>query len=52
MVTHDAYAASFADRIMIFKDGRIIQELLKQGIGRRAFYESIAREIAKLDTER
>lgn len=52
MVTHDAYAASFADRIMIFKDGRIIQELLKQGAGRRAFYESIAREIAKLDTER
>ena len=52
MVTHDAYAASFADRIMIFKDGRIIQELLKQGAGRRAFYESIAQEIAKLDTER
>ena len=52
MVTHDAYAASFADRILIFKDGCIIQELLKQNADRRAFYESIAHEIAKLDTER
>ncbi|MDE6313504.1 MAG: ABC transporter ATP-binding protein [Lachnospiraceae bacterium] len=52
MITHDAYAASFADRIMIFKDGCIIQELFKQNANRRAFYESIAREVAKLDTER
>lgn len=52
MVTHDAYAASFADRILIFKDGRIIRELLKENVDRRAFYESIAREVAKLDTER
>ncbi len=52
MVTHDAYAASFADRILIFKDGCIIQELLKQNADRRAFYESIAQITAKLDTER
>lgn len=52
MVTHDAYAASFADRIMIFKDGCIIQELLKETADRRTFYESIAREAAKLDSER
>lgn len=52
MVTHDAYAASFAGRIMIFKDGRVIQELWKSNASRRAFYESIAREVAKLDTER
>lgn len=52
MVTHDAYAASFANRILIFKDGRIIRELLKQNDDRRTFYESIAREVAKLDTER
>ena len=52
MVTHDAYAASFADRILIFKDGNILQELLKQNENRRAFYESIAQEVAKLDTER
>ena len=52
MVTHDAYAASFADRILIFKDGCIIRELFKQNDDRHTFYESIAREVTKLDTER
>lgn len=52
MVTHDAYAASFANRILIFKDGSIIRELLKQDADRRTFYEAIAQEVAKLDTER
>ena len=52
MVTHDAYAASFADRILIFKDGCIIRELFKQDDDRHTFYESIAQEVAKLDTER
>ena len=52
MVTHDAYAASFADRMLIFKDGCIIRELFRQNDDRRTFYESIAREVAKLDTER
>lgn len=52
MVTHDAYAASFANRILIFKDGCIIRELQKDHGNRRDFYEAIANEIAKLDTER
>lgn len=52
MVTHDAYAASFADRILIFKDGSILRELHKQDADRRTFYEAIAREVARLDTER
>ena len=52
MVTHDAYAASFAARILIFKDGCIIRELFKQNDDRHTFYESIAQEVAKLDTER
>lgn len=52
MVTHDAYAASFASRILIFKDGRIIRELHKNNLSRYDFYESIASEVAKLDTER
>lgn len=52
MVTHDVYAASFASRILIFKDGCIIQELFNQNKDRRTFYEAVAREITKLDTER
>ena len=52
MVTHDAYAASFANRILIFKDGCIIKELAKRGSNRRDFYEAIAAEVTRLDTER
>ena len=52
MVTHDAYAASFTKRILIFKDGCIIKELMNQGNNRRDFYESIADEITKLDSAR
>ncbi len=52
MVTHDAYAASFTNRILIFKDGQIVKELSKQDGSRHDFYESIAAEVARLDTER
>lgn len=52
MVTHDAYAASFANRILLFKDGCIIKELFRNSGNRLNFYESISIEIAKLDTER
>lgn len=52
MVTHDAYAASFAGRILIFKDGCIISELKNRGGSRRDFYEAIAAKITKLDTAR
>ncbi len=52
MVTHDSYAASFANRILIFKDGCIIKELCKHNDDRRGFYESIMTEVSRLDTER
>lgn len=50
MVTHDPYAASFANRILIFKDGHIIQELHKANKNRQFFYEQIVEEVSKLDT--
>lgn len=52
MVTHDSYAASFANRILIFKDGHIIKELCKVDNNRHRFYESIVAEVSKLDTAR
>lgn len=52
MVTHDSYAASFANRILIFKDGHIIRELHKVDNNRHRFYESIVAEVSKLDTAR
>lgn len=52
MVTHDPYAASFANRIFIFKDGGIVKELQKRETSRQAFYEWIIEETAKLDINR
>ena len=52
MVKHDPYAASFANRILIFKDGHIIQELHKANKNRQFFYEQIVEEVSKLDTNR
>ncbi len=52
MVTHDPYAASFANRILIFKDGHIIQELHKSKRNRQLFYEQIVEEVSKLYANR
>jgi putative ABC transport system ATP-binding protein len=48
MVTHDAYAASFAGRIILLKDGKIQSELYRdKQSDRRHFYESILGAISK-----
>ncbi len=52
MVTHDPYAASYTDRILYFKDGRIISELQRHDRERRSFYEEIMREAARQDEKR
>ncbi|MFJ8531562.1 ABC transporter ATP-binding protein [Bacillus sp. NPDC094106] len=52
MVTHDAYAASFSSRILIFKDGNIIKELKRNAQDKKAFFEEILREISKVDENR
>lgn len=52
MVTHDAYAASFANRILLFKDGCIIREIFNKNADRSGFYEAIIEEVRKLDTKR
>ena len=40
MVTHDSYAASFCDRVIVLKDGMVHQELSKQG-SRREFMDEL-----------
>jgi putative ABC transport system ATP-binding protein len=53
MVTHDAYAASCAGRILVLKDGKIMNELYRTDHGsRNDFYGIILREIEKADTLR
>lgn len=41
MVTHDAFTASYADRIIFIKDGKIFNELFKGESKRKDFFESI-----------
>ena len=41
MVTHDAFTASYADRILFIKDGRIFNEIIKGDGTRKEFFNQI-----------
>ena len=41
MVTHDAFWASYANRILFLRDGAIFAEILKGSDSRRVFFEKI-----------
>lgn len=41
MVTHDAFTASYANRILFIKDGKIFNELIKGNDSRKEFFEKI-----------
>ena len=41
MVTHDAFAASYASRILVLRDGTIFTELRKGTNSRKAFFDQI-----------
>lgn len=49
MVTHDAYVASFCSRILIFRDGQIIDELQKNEKNHKDFFEAIVSKTSKLE---
>ena len=48
MVTHDAYSASYAKRVLFLKDGRLFNELLRGERGRPVFYHEILDVLALL----
>ncbi len=48
MVTHDAYSASYAGRVLFLKDGRLFNELLCGGRKRSVFYHEILDVLALL----
>ena len=48
MVTHDAYSASYARRVLFLKDGRVFNELLRGERGRSVFYHEILDVLAAL----
>lgn len=41
MVTHDAFSASYADRVVFIKDGRLYSEIRKGEGGRKVFFDKI-----------
>jgi len=41
MVTHDAFSASYSDRIIFIKDGKIFNEIKKGDKSRKEFFEEI-----------
>lgn len=47
MVTHDAVAASSADRVVVLSDGQVVHELAKEG-SRRKFMDVILAYMAKI----
>lgn len=48
MVTHDAYAASFSDRVVFIKDGRLFNEIRRGMMPREEFFARIMEVISFL----
>ena len=48
MVTHDAYSASYASRVLFLKDGRLFNELIRADRTRQIFYHEILDVLALL----
>ncbi|MEK3980154.1 ABC transporter ATP-binding protein [Psychrobacillus sp. FSL K6-2836] len=48
MVTHDAFTASYANRILFIKDGRIFNELIRGDDSRKEFFNKIIEVVTLL----
>ncbi len=48
MVTHDAFSASYSDRVIFIKDGKIFNELSKGSLTRKEFFEKIIEVVTLL----
>ena len=48
MVTHDSFAASFCDRVVILQDGMVRSVLSRSGEDRRAFQDALLDNIRKM----
>ena len=51
MVTHDAFAASYATRVIFIKDGKIFNELNKGELSRKDFFNQIIDVVTLLGGE-
>lgn len=50
MVTHDSFAASFCDRVILFKDGNIYRQLEQTG-NRREFQDELLQVIKEMSDQ-
>ena len=41
MVTHDAFSASYASRVIFIKDGKVFNELVRADKSRKEFFDEI-----------
>ena len=48
MVTHDSFTASYCERILFIKDGKIFTELVKGDKSRKQFFNQILDVVALL----
>ncbi len=48
MVTHDAFSASYCDRILFIKDGKLFSEIIKGSNSRREFFDRIIEVVTLL----
>lgn len=46
MVTHDSFAASYTQRVLFIRDGRIFTELRRGASSRREFFDRIMEVVA------
>ena len=51
MVTHDSFAASYTNRVLFIRDGRIFTELRRGDSPRRAFFDRIMEVVAMMGGE-
>lgn len=48
MVTHDSFSASYCNRVVVMKDGKIFEELVREG-NRREFLDKLLEVLKNLD---
>lgn len=48
MVTHDAYAASFCQRVLFIKDGKLFTEVVKGNVTRKEYFNKILDVLAAI----
>lgn len=51
MVTHDSFAASYTNRVLFIRDGKIFTELRRGLQGRREFFDRIMEVVAMIGGE-